>query len=89
MIKEARAAGLAFESHLHKRLKPRADARLHKSRKHIYRSKRPFYRPINHGKGKILIHKSVKERWDNQNLKYKPKNLAEYVNANGWPLLVA
>ena len=44
---------------------------------------------IDHGKGEILIHKSVKTRWDNDS-KYRPKNLVEYLDARdgSWPKLV-
>jgi len=89
MMKEARKANLTFEPHLSKGLKPEPDASLHNSRKHIYRSKRPYYRPIDHGKGEILMHKSVKERWD-IDAKYRPKNLKEFIESNNsWPKLVS
>ncbi len=90
MMREARKFNLTLERHLGRSLKPEPDATLHKSRKHIYRSKRPLYRPIDHGKGEILIHKSVKIRWD-LDPKYRPKNLREYLRANdnNWPQLVS
>ena len=88
MMREAEAANLSFEPHLRNSLNPRPDATLHKSRRHFYRSKRRFYRLINHCKGDILIHNSVKERWDS-NTKYRPKNLAKFIkDNNGWPTLV-
>lgn len=88
MMREATAAGLTFEPHLKKSLNPLADASLHQSRRHIYRSKKPFYRPIDHGKGEVLIHRSVKQRWES-NEKYRPKNLVAYVDQNGWQTLVS
>lgn len=96
MMREATKAGLMFEPHLRSSLKPRADATLHSSRRHIYRSKRPYFRPLDHKDeddqdydyGEVLVHRSVKERWDKKSLKYKPKNLLEYVRLHGWPRLV-
>ncbi len=90
MIRESKAAGLALEPHLSKSLKPGYSATLHKSRRHIYRSKRPHYRKIDHGSGEILIHKSVKDRWDRNTLEYRPKNLKNYFDKNGnkWPTLI-
>lgn len=85
MIKEAKAAGLSLEQHLARNLQPKADATLHNSRKHVYRSKRPYYRPIMH-RGEVVIHKSVKQRWE-QDPKYRPKNLVGYVDKNGWGTL--
>jgi hypothetical protein len=86
MAKQARAEGLQIEQHLANSLNPSATAKLHQSRKHIYRSKRPFYRPIDHG-GEILLHRSVKQRWE-ADAKYRPVNLKHYVEAQGWPQLV-
>ena len=42
------------------------------------------YRPIDHGLGEVLIHKTVKSRWD-LDPKYRPKNLEEFVRKNRWP----
>lgn len=86
MIKEAKAAGLSVEQHLTQNLQPDALATLHNSRKHIYRSKRPFYRPVDH-QGKMYIHSSVKQRWEGDP-KYRPKNLQAYIDQHGWPELV-
>ena len=90
MISESKSSGLDIESHLNDSLKPKYTAKLHKSRRHIYRSKKPFYRPIDHGKSTIMIHKTVKDRWDNTRLKYRPKNLKNYLEANNneWPTLI-
>ncbi|THF72361.1 MAG: DUF2235 domain-containing protein [Methylophaga nitratireducenticrescens] len=88
MMQQAAQAGLVLEPHLKTSLNCRYDATLHNSRKHIYRSKSPLYRPINHNKGDILIHQSVKQRWDNDK-DYRPKNLLEFLENNaGWPELV-
>jgi uncharacterized protein (DUF2235 family) len=87
MMRQAGEAGLTLESHLAAGLNGRFDATLHNSRRHIYRSKRPFYRPIAHGKGPVLIHSSVKQRWEAVP-KYRPRNLAEYLENHDWPPLV-
>ena len=87
MLAEAGAVGLAIETHLKQSLQPKATARLPNSRKHLYRSKPKFYRVIDHGDGEVLIHRSVKARWD-ADAKYRPRNLRAYLAANGWPALV-
>ncbi len=84
MVSEARKAGLAIEDHLDGQIHPNTMAKLHNSRRSFYRVKKKYYRPIGHGKGEVLIHRSVKERWDNDG-DYRPENLVEYINKNGWP----
>jgi len=84
MAKEAQSAGLALEPHLIQGLKPNVKATLHKSRRHIYRYRKPYYRPIEHSGGEVLIHESVKERWD-ADPEYRPKELVKYVDKKGWP----
>lgn len=83
MMDEAKAAGLTLEPHLHQGLKPAPTATLHQSRRSYYRIKKKFYRPIDHGKDKVLIHASVKQRWE-QDPKYRPNNLVEYIDQHGW-----
>jgi len=85
MMREAGAAGLEFESHLRNSLKPSPQASLHKSRRHIYRSKKPYYRPLAHGQGEVLIHHSVRQRYEDPLMKYRPRNLDDYVQQHGWP----
>lgn len=84
MVQEAHAAGLAVEPHLAQSLRSDFRATLHRSRRHIYRYRKPYYRPIQHGKGEVLIHKSVKDRWD-ADPDYRPQELAKYVDEHGWP----
>ena len=79
MMKEAKDAGLAFEPHLGKRLKPKPTAALHDSSSLKFRSWKDTWRPINHGKGKVLIHTSVKDR-GNQDRGYRPKNVVKYLD---------
>ncbi len=86
MMREATVAGLKIEPHLRQNLRPNYKATLHRSRRYVYRYKRPLYRPINHGKGEVFIHSSVKRRWDDVDTKYRPKNLAHYLDEHdGWP----
>ncbi len=89
MMDEAEQAGLTIEPHLPANLNGDCMATLHNSRRHIYRSKRPFHRPIDHGKGEVLIHASVRERWE-RDPKYRPRNLLTYLEAHdqAWPALV-
>jgi uncharacterized protein (DUF2235 family) len=84
MIKEAKKSGLTIEPHLARSINQSPLATLHNSRRSFYRVKKKQYRPIAHGKGPVLIHESVKLRWD-QDSKYRPKNLVEHVKNHGWP----
>ncbi len=88
IMQEAVSAGLELEPHLQAGLRPSPTAVLHRSRRHIYRSKRPYHRPIDHGKSPVLIHRSVKERWD-ADKRYRPKELVKYVETHGWTTLVS
>ena len=84
MMREAENAGLALESHLKRRLRPKPTATKHDSSSLKFRSWKDTWRPIDHGKGEVLIHKSVHQRWQ-RNPKYRPKNLQDYIRAhNGW-----
>ena len=84
MIKEAQRSGLTIETYLVQRMNKNPLATLHNSRRSFYRVKKKYYRPIDHGKAQILIHESVKLRW-NQDAKYRPRNLVEYIDKNEWP----
>ena len=83
MMREASAAGLTLEPHLKRRLKPGATATLHKSRRSFYRIKKKLYRPIDHGEGEVLIHRSVRQRWERDG-KYRPDNLQGFLKDGGW-----
>jgi uncharacterized protein (DUF2235 family) len=85
MIQEATTAGLTLEPHISANLNPSARATIHQSRRSFYRLKKKLERKIDHGKSKILIHESVKERWDSD-VKYRPAKLKKYINEKGWPL---
>ncbi|MCD4828004.1 MAG: DUF2235 domain-containing protein [Candidatus Cloacimonetes bacterium] len=79
MIKEAAKTGLTFENHLTPNTTNSPFAGVFNSRRSFYRAKKKYYRPIDHKKGRVLIHSSVKQRWD-QNSKYRPDNLKKYVS---------
>ena len=87
MIKEAAMHGLTMEPHLRQSINKSPTATLHNSRRSFYRVKRKFYRELNHGKGEVLFHRSVKQRWDADD-KYRPKNLEAYLDEHGWPTLI-
>jgi len=92
MLTEAKKAGLNLESHIIKTLKPNPMATLHNSRRSFYRVKKKFYRALDHEglnyhKLEVLIHQSVKERWEN-NAEYRPQNLQKYLNSYGWPSIL-
>lgn len=84
MSKEAQKAGLNIEPHLKQGLHENPLATLHNSRRSFFRVKKKYYRPIQHNKGPVLIHNSVKQRWQ-KNAKYRPDNLKAYIDKHGWP----
>jgi uncharacterized protein (DUF2235 family) len=83
LMSEAR--GLSTELHLKQNLKEKITASLHDSRRNFYRIRRKVHREIDHQHGSVLIHSSVKKRWDAAGENYRPKNLASYISkVNGW-----
>lgn len=84
MIKEASKAGLSIENHLTKQLKLNPLSTLHNSRRSFYRIKKKYFRPLEQENSDVLIHTSVNQRWK-QDKSYRPKNLVDYINQNGWP----
>jgi uncharacterized protein (DUF2235 family) len=84
MMREAMAAGLECEPHLRRRLREDPLARLHESRRNFYRIRTRHHRPIDHGRGEVRVHRSVRQRWQ-RDAGYRPKNLVEHVAAHGWP----
>jgi len=84
MVEEAEAAGLAIEPHLHESLNPSVEAPVHRSRRKIYRFRRRYRRPIEKKDLELLIHQSVKDRWQ-ADPDYRPPMLKEYLDKHGWP----
>ncbi|HEB53392.1 MAG TPA: DUF2235 domain-containing protein, partial [bacterium] len=90
MMREAQRAGLDIERHLPSSLRPNPKATVHRSRRSFYRLRKKLLRRIDHGKGEVLIHRSVQERFDDPRLRYRPRNLLDYLERNegAWPRLV-
>lgn len=84
LIKEAEATGLSIEPHLKNNIKKSPTATLHKSRVKFFKLKKKYLRPIDHKQGPVLIHETVKLRWD-EDRTYRPTNLKDYLKNNGWP----
>lgn len=84
MMREAAVAGLVVEPYLRRTLSRNPLARVHPSRRHFYRVRRRHERPIDHGRGRVLIHRTVKQRWE-RDASYRPRNLAAYLETHGWP----
>ena len=79
------ASGLTVEPHIKADLHQNSAASLHDSRRSLYRVRGKVYREIDHGNGPVIIHSSVKERWDVAGVRYRPKNLKKYIETvGGW-----
>lgn len=83
MLRQASAAGLSLETHLENALTDGSKARLHRSRKHVYRLKKPLHRPLMPQDRPTLIHPSVKARYL-ADAGYRPKQLHDLVESFGW-----
>ncbi len=86
MLDEATAAGLEIEPHIKATLTDGAKGQLHKSRKHVYRFKRPLHRPLIVEGKPTKIHPSVKTRYLTDE-SYRPQQLRELVEKRGWDQL--
>lgn len=84
VAEEASAAGLSFEPHWLKAPSSEYLPQLNQSRRSFYRMRKKLLRPIAHGKGDVLIHHSVKRRWQADS-SYRPENLKAYLDKHGWP----
>lgn len=84
MAEEASSFGLGFEPYWVSTSDSDSLPKLNKSRRSFYRLRKKYLRPIEHGMGKVLIHKSVKKRWDSDP-SYRPDNLEAYIAEHGWP----
>ncbi|HBS41561.1 MAG TPA: hypothetical protein DEA26_02685 [Oceanospirillales bacterium] len=83
MMGEARMTGLHLEPHLSQNLTDGMKGSIHKSRKHVYRLKRPLHRDLTLDGKPTLIHPSVKQRYESDS-KYRPKRLVQLVEKLGW-----
>ena len=82
MLDQAVDAGLVLEPHVRARLTDGVTAPLNKSRRHIYRARKPFHRPLFHRRIPTRIHPSVKRRWE-ADPRYRPPRLLSLVD-RGW-----
>ncbi len=76
MVEQARNAGLDIEEHLPAGINPSARARLHNSRRHVFRFARPLIRNLKPDGFETAIHPSVAERW-RMDPDYRPPNLKQ------------
>ena len=74
MVQQARRAGLDIEEHLPAGIHPSAAAKLHNSRRHIFRFSTPLVRNLKPANVDTVIHPSVAERW-RLDPDYRPVNL--------------
>ncbi|MFN2288181.1 MAG: DUF2235 domain-containing protein [Chromatocurvus sp.] len=80
MLDEARRAGLEIEMHLPRALRASPAARLHNSRRLIYRAKRPLERPLAIPQIPTEVHSSVLAR-RRHDPGYRPANLERRISA--------
>lgn len=86
LLEQAHTAGLTTESHIHTDMADCDQAKLHRSRKHVYRFKKPLHRPLQIPNKPTYIHKSVKQRYQNDE-GYRPPALRALVEEIGWEKL--
>ena len=84
MLDEAESAGLSVEPHIRERLTDGVLAPVHRSRRHVYRLKKPLHRRLMVPDCPTLIHPSVQRRWDPG---YRPRRLSDLVERGGWESL--
>lgn len=82
MMDEAEKAGLGLEPHLAESLKPSPNAPIHDSRRHIYRFKQAYSRPLAPDGLTVSVDPSVAERWREDD-RYRPTNLAAWLDQHG------
>lgn len=83
ILNEAKAAGLKVEPHIKDDLTDGSKGKVHKSRNHVYRFKKPLRRPLIIEGVPTKIHPSVKARYV-ADISYRPKQLKQLVEQNGW-----
>lgn len=83
MLDEAKAAGLTLEQHIRSGLTDGVNAPLHRSRRHVYRFKKPLHRELVVKNTPIKFHPSVKARYESDS-EYRPPQLETLINEVGW-----
>jgi uncharacterized protein (DUF2235 family) len=80
MMAEAARAGLGFEAHLREGLRRSPTARIHDSRRHIYRLRRAEPRALERPGRPTRLHPSVRARWE-ADPGYRPPNLKPLLSS--------
>ncbi len=83
MMREAAGQGLRIEPHLNSRLSDGALARIHESRRKLYRFRGRVDRPLQYPDIPIRFHSSVRERFETDT-DYRPKKLKALIEQQGW-----
>ena len=72
-----------IEPHIRQALTDGTQAKLHKSRNHVFRFKKRLHRPLTNSEKPTRIHPSVKQRYLSDD-KYRPPRLKALVETIGW-----
>ena len=83
MLNEATQAGLKLEPHIRDNLTDGTLAPLHKSRKWLFRLKKPLHRNLVKKDVSLKVHPSVKTRYEADS-SYRPPKLQALVEELGW-----
>ena len=83
MLSEAEKEGLKVEPHIKAALTDGSKGKTHNSRKHVYRLKKPLHRPLIVANKPLMIHPSVKARYQADD-SYRPPQLKKLVEEKGW-----
>jgi len=83
MMDQAVSADLTLEPHLKAGLSDDKGARLHESRRKLFRFKSSLHRPIEREGISMRIHPSVRTRYESD-ASYRPPELEKLVNSKGW-----
>lgn len=86
MLDEAAEAGLQLEPYIWNSLTEGTQGKLHQSRRHVFRFKKPLHRTLLFDQIPTLIHPSVKTRYEHDS-NYRPKRLKALVESKGWAQL--
>ena len=86
MLKEAVAADLIVDPYLFSTLTSDQLGKTHRSRKHVFRMKKPLDRELIVEGKPTKIHPSVKKRYE-EDEKYRPPQLKKIVESDGWDSL--
>lgn len=83
MIKQAAACGLRLEEHLAQGLSNEPAAQIHRSRRHIFRFKKPLVRSLIVEGKPTRVHPSVRLRYE-ADAGYRPPQLESVIQTEGW-----